>query len=117
VAACFREASKALAEARRHIESETAASSYTPLERVRRIYTHLYSTLDLEQGGVLAESMQRLYAYVIEQCLAVSQSYDLEQLAALEKITSDQLDAWQALSPSLPAESLPGRTGGIAASG
>jgi flagellar protein FliS len=117
VAACFREAGKALAEARRQIESGTAASSYTPLERTRRIYTHLYATLDLKQGGALAERMQRLYAYVIEQCLAVSQSYDLKQLASLEQITADQLDAWQALAPSLPAESLPGQAGSIAASG
>jgi flagellar protein FliS len=108
VAACFREARSALAEARRHIEGGTAASSYASLERVRRIYTHLYGTLDLDAGGTLAVQMQQLYAFVIEHIMVVSSNYDLERLSLLENITDDMRLAWQKLAtPSLPASSEP----------
>jgi len=116
VAACFREARKALGEARTHIEGGTSASSYTALERVRRVYTHLYSTLDLEAGGQLALDMQKLYAFVIEQTLNVASTYDLETLTVLEKITDDMRDAWHAVSaPALGEGAAPG--GHLAARG
>ena len=102
VLACFREAHKALSEARDHIEGGTAASSYGALEKVRRIYTHLYSTLDLAAGGDLALKMQQLYVYVIEQTLVVASSYDLKQLEALESINEDMRSAWQQISTQAP---------------
>ena len=103
VAACFREARGSLRDARRHIEGGTAASSYAALEKVRRIYTHLYGTLDLDAGGALAARMQQLYAFVIEQSLVVSSTYDLDTLSLLEKITDDMRSAWQQLAaPQVP---------------
>ena len=113
VAACFREAQTQLAEARRQIEAGTAASSYGPLERVRKIYTHLYGTVDLEQGGEMATSMQSLYAYVIERTMTVASSYDVEMLSLLEKINTDMLGAWSKVSvretPSAPPSAGPVR--------
>jgi flagellar protein FliS len=114
VAACFREARKALAEARAHIEGGTSASSYAALERVRRIYTHLYSTLDLAEGGQLALDMQKLYAFVIEKTLSVATDYDLDTLTVLEKITDDMRDAWQAVATP-PVRPGAGRPGPLAA--
>jgi flagellar protein FliS len=116
VAACFREARKALSQARTHIEGGTSASSYTALETVRRVYTHLYSTLDLDAGGQLAMDMQKLYAFVIEQTLHVASTYDLDTLTVLEKITDDMRDAWHAVSaPPVRENTSPG--GSVAAQG
>lgn len=98
VAACFREARKSLKDARRFIEAGTPASSYTPLERVRKIYTHLYATVDLDAGGELALQMQQLYVWVIDQTISIGTSCDLDQLASLETITTDQLNSWNALA-------------------
>jgi flagellar protein FliS len=98
VEACFREARKQLSEARRHLEAGTTASSYGPLERVRKIYTHLYSTLDLNAGGELATHMQALYVYVIQATLEVASTYDTSSLGTLEKINSDLLTAWSQIA-------------------
>ncbi len=94
VEACFREARVQLAHVRRNLEAGTTASTYEPLERVRKIYTHLYSTLDLEAGGDLAQRLQALYAFVIETTLEISSTYDEGTLATLDKINTDMLNAW-----------------------
>ncbi len=98
VAACFKEARKSLADARRLIEAGTPASSYTPLERVRKIYTHLYATVDIEAGGELAQQMQQLYIWVIDQTIVMGTSCDLDLLHVLETITTNQLESWTALA-------------------
>lgn len=103
VEACFREARLQLAMARRHLEAGTTASSYAPLDRVRKIYTHLYSTLDLEAGGDLARRLQALYAFVIETSLDVASTYDVEGLATLDKINTDMLEAWAHVARREPA--------------
>lgn len=98
VAACFKEARKSLLDARRFIEAGTPASSYTPLERVRKIYTHLYATVDVEAGGELAMQMQQLYVWVIDQTIAMGTSCDLDLLQSIETVTADQLQSWTALA-------------------
>jgi flagellar protein FliS len=98
VVACFREARTQLVCARRHLEEGTTASSYGPLESVRKIYTHLYSTLDLEAGGELALRMQALYTFVIQTTLEVATTYDLSSLALLEQINADMLGAWSQIA-------------------
>jgi flagellar protein FliS len=109
VAACFREARSQLLAAGRHIDEGTCASSYGPLEQVRKIYTHLYSTLNMEAGGELALRMQTLYAYVIEQTLEIATTYDRSALSLLEQINGDMLAAWSQISgrPHLNREGAP----------
>lgn len=98
VVACFREARAQLLCARRHLEEGTTASSYVPLEKVRKIYTHLYGTLDLKAGGDLAARMQSLYVYVIQTTLELSSTCDLSTLALMEQINNDMLGAWSQIS-------------------
>jgi flagellar protein FliS len=98
VLACFKEARTQLLCAREHLERGTEASAYGPLERVRKIYTHLYSTLDLEAGGELAVRMQALYAYVIGSTLEVASTYDRSALQLLEQINGDMLGAWSQIA-------------------
>lgn len=98
VEACFREARVQLGLVRKHLEAGTTASTYEPLERTRKIYTHLYSTLDLEAGGELALRLQTLYVYVIETTLELSTTYDAAQLATLDTINTDMLNAWSQLA-------------------
>lgn len=98
VEACFREARLQLGHARKHLVAGTTASSYAPLERVRKIYTHLYTTLDLEAGGEIAQRLQSLYAFVIQTTFEVASSYDTEHLGTLDKINTDLLNAWSQIA-------------------
>lgn len=108
--ACFREARAQLLCVRRHLEEGTTASSYGPLEKVRKIYTHLYSTLDMEAGGELALRMQALYAYVIQATFEIASTYDTSSLTLLEQINADMLGAWTQIArpPVLHPGSLSG---------
>jgi flagellar protein FliS len=42
-------------------------AGYEQLQRAKRFVTHLYTTLDPEAGGTVAENLGKLYAFVINQ--------------------------------------------------
>ena len=54
--------------------------------------------MDVDAGGELAQQMQQLYVWVIDQTMQVASSFDLDDLEVLERITKDQLNSWIILS-------------------
>ena len=71
--AAFRDAKKAYGDG----DNE---KGYQQLEKAKRFVTHLYTTLDPEKGGEIAERLAKLYAFVINQTNVVQATKDLSQI-------------------------------------
>ncbi len=50
---------------------------YQRLQKAKRFVTHLYTTLDQEAGGDVAENLGKLYAFVINQTNVAEATKDL----------------------------------------
>lgn len=58
---------KALSEARTALDDNDNTVAYEQLERAKKFLTHLYTTLDPQQGGEIAERLGEMYAFVINE--------------------------------------------------
>lgn len=50
-----------------HYKADQMSEGREELERAKRFVTHLYTTLDPEKGGEIAEKLGKIYAYVLNQ--------------------------------------------------
>ncbi|UCG61975.1 MAG: flagellar protein FliS [Candidatus Zixiibacteriota bacterium] len=66
--------------ARKAYEEEDNDSGYEQLQRAKRFITHLYTTLNMEEGGAIAEQLGRIYAFVINQTSVIEATKDLKQI-------------------------------------
>jgi flagellar protein FliS len=67
------------------------------LERAKRFVTHLYTTLNTEAGGDLAEKLGMLYVYVINQIDLVMATKDLAVIDDNITILDNVRKGWLAL--------------------
>jgi flagellar protein FliS len=56
-----------LNQARTEFELEHFTEGRTACDKARKCLVHLYTTLDMEKGGEIAESLGNIYAHVVEQ--------------------------------------------------
>lgn len=70
---------------------------YNELEKARRFVTHLYTTLNLEEGGEVAANLARLYAFVISEIDSVQATKDLEHLEKIADVLRNVRDGWAGL--------------------
>lgn len=64
------------------------------LEKANRFMTHLYTTLDAEKGGQVAEQLGKLYAFVISQTNILQATKDLRQIDDNITILKNLRDGW-----------------------
>lgn len=88
------------------------SGGYEHLEKAKRFVTHLYTTLDAERGGEIAERLGKLYAFVINQTTSIQATKDLKQIDDNITILANLRSAWVELkdreketSPSEPESS------------
>jgi flagellar protein FliS len=78
------------------------------LEHAKRCVTHLYTTLDEDQGGEVAERLGKLYTFVICQCDIAAATKDKKLIDSNIKVLSNLRDGWSGLKDeqleSEPAE-------------
>jgi len=56
-----------LKEAKDQIRNNNASGWQNSFNKARKIILHLYSTLNMKEGGIVAEKLQSIYAYIVEQ--------------------------------------------------
>ena len=66
--------------ARDAYEKDDNNTGFEKLQRARRFVTHLYTTLNMEEGGEIAEKLSQLYAFVINQTNIIEGTKDLAQI-------------------------------------
>ncbi len=63
--------------------------------RAQDIFTELMVSLNLEQGGEIAQNLFNLYAYCKAQLLEANVQKKAELLKPVKKITAELLEAWK----------------------
>ncbi|MFZ5629915.1 MAG: flagellar export chaperone FliS [Spirochaetota bacterium] len=63
--------------------------------RAQDIFTELMVSLNLEQGGEIAQNLFNLYAYCKTQLLEANVQKKVELLKPVKKITTELLEAWK----------------------
>lgn len=72
-------------------------SGYEHMERAKRFVTHLYTTLDMDKGGEIADQLSKLYAFVINQTNLAQATKDLSQIDDNISILNNLRSGWMGL--------------------
>ena len=75
-------------------------TGFASLEKAQRFVTHLFTTLDHENGGEVAQNLSRMYAYIINETEGVKGTKDTEKLNAIIKILGNIRAGWAGLRDS-----------------
>jgi flagellar secretion chaperone FliS len=72
------------------------------LSRAMAIVAELQSTLNLKEGGEVAESLDRLYVYVLDLIVQANVRSDPRALEAAERLLGPLRDAWSQVASGAP---------------
>jgi flagellar secretion chaperone FliS len=70
------------------------------VERAKKFVTHLYTTLDNERGGEIAERLGHLYVFIIERLQVAQASADGDALADVREILENLRSGWKGVEQS-----------------
>ncbi len=71
--------------------------------RARNCLVHLYTTLDMDKGGIIAERLGRLYAYMIEQLDLAAAGGDVNSLDQIAALLDTIKEGWEGIkAPQSP---------------
>ncbi|NLM16860.1 MAG: flagellar export chaperone FliS [Candidatus Riflebacteria bacterium] len=65
------------------------------LNRVQAIFSELLASLNKEKGGEIADSLESIYIYFIEQLANANMNKDLEPVLLIKPMIKDMRDAWE----------------------
>lgn len=60
--------------------NEDDSAGRESLEKAKKFVTHLYTTLDSEKGGDIAEQLGKMYAFVINEINVIEGTKDLQKI-------------------------------------
>ncbi len=90
-------------QARDAYVDENWDSGYKTLERARKFVVHLFTTLDPEKGGEVAENLGKLYTYIIAQTDLVVATKDIAVIDSIIEVLTNLRKGWQGLKEQQPA--------------
>jgi len=88
---------KTYTQARESYDQKDTEAGFASLEKAQRFVTHLFTTLDHENGGEVAENLSRMYAYIINETEGVKGTKDTNKLGAIIKILGNIRSGWAGL--------------------
>ncbi len=74
---------------------KTYDKANTNILRAQDIFTELMVSLNIEQGGEIAQNLLNLYAYCKSQLLEANLQKKAEFLKPVKKVVSELLEAWK----------------------
>lgn len=75
---------------------------HSQLEKARRFIVHLYTTLDPDKGGEIADQLGSLYSFVINQISVIEATKDPILIDDNITILENVCQGWQGLKPPTP---------------
>jgi flagellar protein FliS len=88
---------KAFSDAREQYKDKKLEDGYEQMEKARRFIVHLYTTLNMSEGGEIAANLGRLYSYIITQIDVSEATKDLSRIDDNIKILENLRGSWVAL--------------------
>ena len=67
------------------------------IERARKFVTHLYSTLNPDEGGAIADNLAKIYSYIVNQTNVIEAVKDSQQIDDMISILGNLREAWVAI--------------------
>lgn len=98
---------EAFRSARNHYENKSLQEGSEQIENARRFVTHLYTTLDPEQGGEIAENLAKLYAYIISRSFVIQGTKDFSEIDDSINVLSNLRSGWVGLREQQAQEKAP----------
>jgi flagellar protein FliS len=89
---------QSLAKARAAIERRDIAARRDALSHAMAIISELQSTLNLEQGGAVAASLDELYTYCSLRLLDGAMKNDTAPIDEVRRLLTTLRDAWQTIA-------------------
>ncbi|RKX26484.1 MAG: hypothetical protein DRP45_03445 [Candidatus Zixiibacteriota bacterium] len=90
-------AMKAFTAARDHYRNERLQDGYDELEKGKRFITHLYTTLDFEQGGEVARNLGKMYAFIVNEIDVIAGTKSQERLESILTMLGNMRAGWSVL--------------------
>ena len=84
----------AFSGARSHYDAGKPDEGYEELQRAKKFLTHLYTTLDFDNGGEVAQNLGSLYAFVISQTNVIEGSKSTQQIESNIQILKNLRSGW-----------------------
>jgi len=92
-----------LVAAREAIERQDLVARREALSKALAIVTELQSTLNLEEGGAVAQQLDALYTYMTGRLVDATARKDVKALPEVENLLRSLRDAWAQIATGEPA--------------
>lgn len=94
-------------EARTAIARGDVGARGQAISRTLTIVAELQNTLNIQDGGTIAQELDRLYTYITTRLLDVTVKKDAAALDEVEKVLVTLRDGWVQIAATVPAGSKP----------
>lgn len=85
---------QAFAAGREQYGQQDFDRGYEEMEKARKFIVHLYTTLDFENGGEVAENLGKLYVFLMNQMDVIEATKDLDKIDSCTKILHNLRQGW-----------------------
>lgn len=89
---------KSFAAARDHYQKKQSDEAYDELQKARKFVTHLYTTLNMEKGGDIAENLGKLYTLILTHTDLAQSTKDLELINTNIALLNNLREGWVGIS-------------------
>jgi len=94
---------KFLDQAREELAKDNVEGFADRVERIHRIVQHLYTTLDFDAGGEIAEKLGSIYSFIISQLYIVNSTRSVAIIEDLKEVISNLKEGWQEIDSEATA--------------
>lgn len=84
-----------LEKAKRDFKADRYMDGRTACEKAHKCIVHLYTTLNMEKGGVIADRLAKLYVYMLEKLDVVMANRSETIMDELIQLLSNIKDGWE----------------------
>ena len=91
---------KTYTQAKDNYLNKDVEAGFASLEKAQRFVTHLFTTLDHENGGEVADNLGKMYAFIINETEGIKGTKDTTKLGAIIKMLGNIRSGWAGLKDS-----------------
>lgn len=85
-------------------QEEDFRRGYEQLEKAKRFVTHLYTTLDPERGGEIADNLAKLYAFILSQTDLAEATKDCDIIENNIRLLKNLREGWAGIRQTAKEE-------------
>ncbi len=94
---CYKGGIKYLVESRQKLEAGDINGFSELIEKAHRVIVHLYTTLDMEKGGEIAEKLAELYAFLINQIYLLNATKSVDLFDGIIGVMTTLKEGWEGI--------------------